>query len=112
MKHRALKLIELQDLFLFIQTSENDLDTNESRAEIKRLHEENTELQRRITQQQEQLASQENSCDELLKRRMTLEKLVDRLQLRLRDETSRRRQLEQEKNAINEVSNEDIDSTV
>ena len=36
-----------------------------------------------------------------------LEKLVDRLQNRLRDETSKRRKLEQAANAIHEVSRED-----
>ena len=52
--------------------------------------------------QQEELMEKENSCDELYKRRLMLEKLVDRLQGKLRDETSKRRRLEQKKNFIPE----------
>ena len=77
---------------------------------------ENNELQRRLTLQQDELEERENSCDELYKRRLMLEKLVDRLQGRLRDETTKRRRLEQAKNVIYEVDEENSveldDSTV
>lgn len=64
--------------------------------------------------QQEELDEREISCDELYKRRLLLEKLVDRLQGRLRDETTKRRRLEQVNNVIHEEDeeNEMDDSTV
>ena len=73
---------------------------NESKETLQRLYFENNELQRRLDMQQEELMEKENSCDELYKRRLMLEKLVDRLQGKLRDETSKRRRLEQKKNFI------------
>lgn len=79
---------------------------------VRRLYLENSELQKRISKQQEEIFNQETSCEELQKRRMMLEKLVDRLQTKLREETLRRRQLEQENNAINEEKEkEDMDNS-
>ena len=80
---------------------------NESKETLQRLYYENNELQRRLTLQQEELEDREISCDELFKRRLMLEKLVDRLQGKLRDETTRRRRLEQVKNVIYEVDEEE-----
>ena len=80
---------------------------NESKKTLQRLYYENNELQRRLTLQQEELEDREISCDELFKRRLMLEKLVDRLQGKLRDETTRRRRLEQVKNVIYEVDEEE-----
>ena len=80
---------------------------NESKETLQRLYCENNELQRRLTLQQEELEDREISCDELFKRRLMLEKLVDRLQGKLRDETTRRRRLEQVKNVIYEVDEEE-----
>ena len=64
--------------------------------------------------QQNEISEQESNCNELLKRRIMLEKLVDRLQEKLREEKSRRRQLEQEVNLIPEESfnDNDEDSTI
>lgn len=78
---------------------------------MQRLYYENSELQRRLTEQEKELEQHETSCDELYKRRMMLEKLVDRLQHKLREETSRRRQLEQVNNCIDEDSREDLDDS-
>lgn len=79
--------------------------------EVRRLHEEHSELQRRLAEQQKAMQYQEGSCDELYKRRVLLEKLVDRLQTRLREETCKRRQLEQSNNVILEDSKEGLDDS-
>jgi len=106
----------LLTLLLISQLADKESEVNESKETLNRLYFENNELQRRLTQQDEELFERENSCDELYKRRLMLEKLVDRLQNRLRDETSKRRKLEQAANVIHEVSREDEedldDSTV
>ena len=49
----------------------------------------------------------EISFDEIYKRRTMLENLVNYLQNKLREETSRRRQYEQQNNAIKEASPEE-----
>ena len=78
---------------------------------MKRLYYENNELQRRLDEQEKELEEHETSCDELYKRRLMMEKLVDRLQCKLREETSKRRRLEQASNAIEEDSREDLDDS-
>jgi len=83
----------------------------ESTTEIKRLNEENVELQRRLEEQEKRIQYQETSCDDLFKRRVLLEKLVERLQTRLREETSKRRQIEQSNNVIPEDSKEGLDDS-
>ncbi|XP_057317549.1 repetitive organellar protein-like isoform X2 [Hydractinia symbiolongicarpus] len=85
----------------------HEAEVNEIQDTVRRLCLENSELQKRISKQQQEILNQETSCEELQKRRMMLEKLVDRLQTKLREETSRRRQLEQENNAINEEKEEE-----
>ena len=93
-------------IFPLIKLADKESEVNESKETLQRLYYENNELQRRLTLQQEELEDREISCDELFKRRLMLEKLVDRLQGKLRDETTKRRRLEQVKNVIYEVDEE------
>ena len=98
-----------EDCFSYFQgNGGTNISMNE---EVRRLHEENSELQRRLAEQQKAMQYQEGSCDELYKRRVLLEKLVDRLQTRLREETCKRRQLEQSNNVILEDSKEGLDDS-